>query len=398
MDSSRIRYLFTQYEEGKATETELSELFAFFEERNDLEAVSEFFIRELEESDSRETLDRQIWMPVVEQILAQKRAPVISLSRLRRSAVWAAVVILLLGIGSWWLLYHRTKQGLKITAAEIHNDVAAPSVARAVITLAGGNKLYLDSTIKGAIAIQGNTQIVKQANDKITYQADVKERSAAIQYNTLDNPRGSRVVNITLADGSKVWLNAGSSLTYPVAFTGSERRVEISGEAYFEIAHNASMPFKVKKGTTEITVLGTHFNVNAYDDEPAIKITLLEGKVKVSTKYEVRSTKYEEAMLRPGEQAAVFSHSPLTIDHSPDLDEAIAWKNGLFQFRNSDVETVMKQVARWYDVDIVYEGGKSSKHFGGKISRDVNVSEMLRVIAVSGIHFRIENKRITVMP
>jgi hypothetical protein len=268
-------------------------------------------------------------------------------------------------------------------------DIKPPQSSRATITLANGHKIYLDSTAKGILIRQGNVKLQKLADGEIIYSGS----STNTEYNTLTNPRGSRPVTMTLTDGTKVWLNAGSSLTYPVAFTGKERKVEITGEAYFEVSRNTSRPFTVKKvqDDASILVLGTHFNVNAYDDEAVMKITLLEGAVKVS-----KGT--NSSLLTPGQQAELKDGS-IRLINDADMDEVMAWKNGKFQFgEKTDIETIMRQLARWYDVETEYRG-KVNRHFWGSISRDANVSQVLKMLETTGIvHFKIEGRKVIVMP
>jgi ferric-dicitrate binding protein FerR (iron transport regulator) len=196
---------------------------------------------------------------------------------------------------------------------------------------------------------------------------------------------------MTLSDGSKVWLNAGSSVRFPVAFTGNERKVSITGEAYFEVARDAYKPFIVKdiNRNAEVQVLGTHFNVNTYDDEPVMKVTLLEGAVKVIKGISTR-------LLKPGQQAQVGSD--VKVITGIDTEEVMAWKNGRFQFKKASLQEVMRQVARWYDVEIVYEGKIIPQEFGGKMQRDLKLSEVLEGLAKSQVHFRIEKKKVVVMP
>ena len=243
----------------------------------------------------------------------------------------------------------------------------------------------LDSASNGSLATEGNTRIEKLSDGQIVYTG---KETGEMEYNTLTVPRGSKIASITLSDGTKVWLNSSSSLTYPVAFAGNERDVKISGEAYFEVAHNAAKPFKVIKGETLITVLGTHFNVNAYEDESSIKVTLLQGAVKVD-----RGTLTK--LLKPGQQAQVSSD--IKINNEVNVDEVMAWKNGEFQFGEAaDIHSIMREIARWYDVDIEYKGDISG-HIGGTISRDENVSQVLSMLEMTGaVKFLIEGKKIVV--
>src|SRR6185312_1588485 len=195
-----------------------------------------------------------------------------------------------------------------------------------------------------------------------------------------------------LSDGSKVWLNAESAITFPTAFTGNERKVTIKGEAYFEVAHDASKPFQVTVNGMQVQVLGTHFNINAYEDDDYIKTTLLQGSVKV--------TKGNESVLiAPGEQAKVNNASgDIKIKKDVDLDEAVAWKNGFFYFSHADLQTVLRQFSRWYDVDVEYEGVLPKRLFEGKIQRSLNLSEALRILETNDVHFKIMGKKIEVTP
>jgi ferric-dicitrate binding protein FerR (iron transport regulator) len=215
-----------------------------------------------------------------------------------------------------------------------------------------------------------------------------------LAYNTIATPRGGQY-QLVLADGSKVWLNASSGLRYPTAFTGKERRVELTGEGYFEVAKNASMPFHVQVNQMDVEVLGTHFNINAYDDESAVKTTLLEGSVKV-VKRETANVKENPIVLQPGQQAEMKPHSPLAINHSPNIEEVMAWKNGLFQFKAAGIETVLRQAARWYDVEFVYKGNIPEK-FSGQISRSANAEQLLKILELTGkVKFEINGKTIIV--
>jgi ferric-dicitrate binding protein FerR (iron transport regulator) len=209
-----------------------------------------------------------------------------------------------------------------------------------------------------------------------------------------------------LPDGSKVWLNAASSIRYPAVFTGNERRVEIQGEAYFEVAHDKTKPFTVhfSSGNApgrqgDVQVLGTHFNVNGYDDDEAVKTTLLEGSVKVVNGQSsmVNNQKQTTVILKPGEQAVLTGNSRFTIDHSPDVDQVMSWKNGQFYFSNSDIENIMRQMARWYDVEVEYKTHPKDR-YTISLSRNVPVSKLLQFLELSGgVHFKIEGKKVIVM-
>ena len=298
---------------------------------------------------------------------------------------WAAAAILIMAIGSYFIFFNKTEKKPEIATVDT-KDVQAPSTTKATITLANGKIIYLDSINNGTISIENNVTVIKTADGKIIYSGNANE----VVYNTLHNPRGSKVIDMQLSDGSHVWLNAGSSVTYPVAFVGNERKVSITGEAYLDVTHNPAMPFKLKKGEMEVTVLGTKFNVNAYDDEADIKVTLLEGSVKVSNGP-------ANGILKPGQQAQVGRD--IKIVSNVDLEEVMAWKNGKFQFgEKADIGMIMRQIARWYDVDVEYKG-TFTKHFGGSISREVNVSQVLKVLQTTGnVNYKVEGRKVTVMP
>ena len=332
------------------------------------------------------------WESMINKILHEEKKPAVHSFTLYTKWWWAAAsIILLLATGSYFLFFNNKNtpgHGQESTAAVMH-DVKAPGTSRAMITLSNGQKIFLDSANNGTLATQNKVKLVKTADGKIEYRVGSLVGSHEIEYNTLSNPRGSKVIDMTLADGSRIWLNAGSSVTYPVAFVGNERRVTMNGEAYFEVVHNEKMPFKISKDGVEVTVLGTHFNVNAYDDEADIKVTLLEGSVKVNKEN-------SSELLKPGQQAVVTDK--INVANDVDVVEVMAWKNGYFSFKGADIETIMRQVARWYDVDVVFEGKMPSKHYRGKASRDLNASQMLKVLEESGIKFKIEGKKIIVMP
>jgi transmembrane sensor len=304
-----------------------------------------------------------------------------------RKVWWAAAVFVVL-IGAGFLFFtDRSATNTELAENKKSTDVKAPESNRAMITLANGEKVYIDSALSGQLVLQGNMKIVKLPTGEITYVLDENSIAEAISYNTVSNPRGSKVLSMMLADGTKFWLNAGSSLTYPVVFTGDVRKVEITGEAYFEVAHNDKMPFVVTKGETEIKVLGTHFNVNAYDDEKELRVTLLEGAVQVRNGS-------EGLLLKPGQQAEV--EGSVKLVDGVDIDLVMAWKNGMFAFHDASLQEVMRQIARWYDVKVLYEGTIPEHSFRGKIQRDNNLSVVLQVLAEANIHYKINGNEIIV--
>lgn len=324
------------------------------------------------------------WEPVLQTVFNsdQPQQPVVA-SRgefVRRFAV-AAVLIALLGTGVWWIIHQRPATTQPIVQATKLN-VPAPATNRATITLGNGRQIYLDSAGNGALARQGNAQVVKLANGQVAYKVE-NMISRVTLFNTLTNPRGSQVVNLTLSDGTRVWLNAESSIRYPVVFTGQDRSVEIKGEGYFEVAQNPNKPFKVQQGMTTIEVLGTAFNVNAYADEPALKVTLLDGKLRV----EKEGT---NVLLQPGQQAQVATG--IQLNKGVDLVAVMAWKNGLFSFHDADLPAVMRQLARWYNIDVDYEGHipQEKFQFNGKMGKDLTLNNVLDLLTNARVHYTIE--------
>ncbi|HVZ97065.1 MAG TPA: FecR domain-containing protein, partial [Chitinophagaceae bacterium] len=256
---------------------------------------------------SREELNHRMLAIIQKSI--EEQAPVISINKYRRARwVAAASIALLIAVGSYFFFFNHKSQITDHTSAIASNDVKAPAANRATITMSNGKIIYLDSVANGQLAIQNNVSLIKTDDGKISYRLTATSQQLTAQYNTLTNPRGSKVIDMTLSDGSHVWLNAGSSVTYPVAFIDNERKVTITGEAYFEVKHNEKMPFTVAANGVEVHDLGTSFNINAYDDEDAIRVTLLEGSVKVKSGT-------LEVKIKPGEQADIdpIHHSPFTI-------------------------------------------------------------------------------------
>ena len=295
----------------------------------------------------------------------------------------AAAVAALAAIGTWMLLPEKQPQPV---AQQPLND-ALPGTSKATLTLADGSIITLDSSGNRMIAQQGTA--VKQTGGLLEYRP--QDAAAEPVYNTLRTPRGGQF-RITLPDGSTVWLNAESSLRFPVAFSGPERTVEMTGEAYFEISRDAAHPFRVKvTPQAEVTVLGTHFNINAYANEPGIRATLLEGAVEVSAGGGSRR-------LSPGQQARVNRAGQITVLRNVDTEEAVGWKNEIFYFRDADIQSVMRQLERWYDVEVEYRGQVPGRSFQGEIQRNLKLSDVLEGLRITGMRFTIEGKKIIVTP
>jgi ferric-dicitrate binding protein FerR (iron transport regulator) len=389
----RIHYLLEAYISKQASTAEESELMDWILEAEEDSELKNYMLEIWNQHLSAKDLSYVDWDAIYSKVM---HAPVIYLQPKARKMRWfrltAAAAILIALLTGAYLYFNPAKQSSSIaTIQPKQNDIAPPSGNKAVLTLADGTKIELDSSGNGTIALQGNVRIIKQSNGEITYIGNAAKK---ISYNTLNVPRGSTPLGLTLSDGSQVWLNVGSSLTYPTAFTGKERKVKITGEAYFEVAHNASMPFIVQHDDVTVSVLGTHFNVNTYEDEADERITLLEGSVRVNKNS-------LSQLLKPGQQARIDNniHSNIKVFSEVNIDEVIAWKDGKFRFgENTDIGTIMRQISRWYNVDIEYKGNINQR-FWGSISKDVNVSRVLKILeATGGVKFKVEGNKIIVMP
>lgn len=318
-------------------------------------------------------------------------------SWLKLSAAAAVLVCVLLSAYLWLQRSGNAPVAVQPTHKK-DAKIIEPGSDKAVLTLANGQTVVLDEADNGNLAQQDNTKVIK-LNGQLSYQQTGGTK--AVSYNTITTPKGGQY-KLILADGTRVWLNAVSSLRFPVAFAGDVRMVEMSGEGYFEVApmhdskQNKKVPFLVKilhaaGNTGEVEVLGTHFNIMAYADEAAVKTTLLEGSVRI------KNSK-ANTLLQPGEQASLQKDA-LEVHKKVDVEEVIAWKEGYFQFdRKAPIEQVMRQVARWYDVEIVYEGAIPNRRFGGKIARESRLQDVLKMLELNNIQFRIEGRKITVTP
>lgn len=313
----------------------------------------------------------------------------------------AAAVIIMLSATTWYFLMRTPKTEVAKTddTRTVEERIAAAGHNKAYLTLGNRSTIMLDSSVNGKLAQQGAATIIKENNGLLTYKISPEKPTEEVLVNTLTTPRGGQY-QLVLPDGSKVWLNAASSIRYPTVFTGNERIVEIKGEAYFEVAKIPSAsggkkPFQVyissAKGIREgvVEVLGTHFNVNAYDDEQQVKTTLLEGSVKVTKDA-------ASAILKPGQQASLSQSSHTIPVQTINADQVIAWKNGMFSFKGADVYTVMRQIARWYDVQVVLEDEIKEKFFI-EINRNTDIASMLKILEATGSgHFRMEGKKVVV--
>jgi transmembrane sensor len=307
----------------------------------------------------------------------------------RRLISIAAFAILILCAGILFIKLRTPHQDQPSFAAKKANSNLLPGGNRAMLILSNGSTINLNDTKNGALANEKGVVIHKNGNGRITYDQSGRNAShEANVFNTVVTPKGGQY-QLVLGDGTKVWLNAASTLKYPVTFSGTKREIELSGEAYFEVAHDQHKPFRVISNGQTVEVLGTHFNVNAYPDEKAIKTTLLEGSVKVLAG-EMSS------QIKAGEQVQ-FKNGHLAVAQA-DIEEAIAWKKGFFYFKDDDIQTVMRQLSRWYDVAVKYEGQIPSREFSGQMNKNINASQLMHILSIEQIHYRIEGRTIIIMP
>jgi ferric-dicitrate binding protein FerR (iron transport regulator) len=407
--NTRLIELYDRYIAETATVEELREFWTLVKAMPDDHPLHEHAFELYNKIEEDVSIDVD-WSRATEKIFATAKVypmPVHRVHFLKR-AWWkyAAAVLLLFGVGTY-LYINNQKEKPSVTQTNpvpVQNDVA-PGGNRATLTLADGRKIELDNAQKGQIAKEENATINKTADGKIVYDPNEKLGNK-ILFNTMSTPRGGQY-QLTLADGSQVWLNAESSITYPTAFTGQTREVTITGEAYFEVAKNKFKPFIVAARNQTIEVLGTHFNVNAYTDENIIRTTLIEGSVRLiaserSAQHAQPASAATNAVLtlKPGQQG---QYNPRTNNLSlavhPDVEQVMAWKNGRFKFgEGMDITAVLRQVSRWYDVDIQYEG-KVSGTIGGSMSRQVNASKVLDLLKSTGsFNYRIEGQRVIISP
>jgi len=393
----QAQYLLAQYIGGKASVAEQELLFRLLNEETDNKEWEEL-LEELMMVEPEEEKYKNIeWHTEIENILrrssdSQQDSKVVRMGGGRRKLMVrlaAAVAIFVALFTTAFFLFQKSHQEIARNPQNrpVVNDIV-PGGDKAVLTLADGRKIVLDTASNGALVQQGGIKVIK-IGGQLSYSSETI--STQVLYNTITTPKGGQY-QIELADGSKVWLNAVSSLRFPTAFTGKERTVELIGEGYFEVKHNAAMPFHVKVNDVDVQVLGTHFNINSYSDEPAVKTTLLEGRVQVK-----KNNKH--VFLNPGQQAILKpGEDNITIDYDVDVDEVVAWKNGRFLFNSADIETIMRQVGRWYDADVVFEK-KSNKKLHADLPRSQNVSQLLKILEATGkVDFEVKGKRIIVTP
>jgi ferric-dicitrate binding protein FerR (iron transport regulator) len=335
---------------------------------------------------------RSRWLRVLDSINTTTREELTAFKHVVWFRKWqtyvaAAILIMIFISGAFWFTKRKHADLAKTEEKPVPPQDVKPGQFKAKLTLADGSTIILDSAKSGTLVQQDGTNVINK-DGKLVYEKGGQTNK--VLYNTLSTAKAQTYATV-LSDGSKVWLNSESSIRYPVAFTGDVRKVEITGEAYFEVAHS-SRPFIVSAAGMDVEVLGTHFNINSYAEEPTMKTTLLEGKVRI------HSANHTEAILKPGEQAIVRhgKDDKISVTKDVDVDAEVAWRFGYFNFDNVDLKTMMRQLERWYDVEVEYQGEVPDGEFFGKIPRELTLSQVLNGLQNQDVHFKVVGKKIIV--
>lgn len=392
MQRDRLHILLEKYQQGVLTPAEWDELLTASEENPAVETIiyedlgRRWGIQDQTSESAMEAALARIL--AVDSVQPYKRPA--RISYFRRYGIAASIIFLLAAGGYWWL---STNINRKHAVVAVNTDIQ-PGKQGALLTLSDGSQISLDS-LKNGIVAQQNGATARLVNGTLVYEGT--GRSAV--YNIMSTPKG-RQIQLSLPDGTKVWLNAASSIRFPTAFTSEKRAVKVTGEAYFEVTKNPKAPFSViVNDTAEVQILGTHFNINAYPDEHSIKTTLFEGSVKVGW------LGREPVLLKPGQQASMQPHKDgqasgidvTSLDASVQ-ENVLAWKNGFFNFEGATLKEIMRQVERWYDIDVEFEKGVRNIEFVGEMSRDASFPDFLVALDKSEIHYKLEGRKLTIKP
>ncbi|MEO5889332.1 MAG: FecR domain-containing protein [Ferruginibacter sp.] len=397
MDNPRLTYLFQVYFNKTASPTEREEFMELIASNENDEQLKSLLADSWQEFNGQNQVFNEgqygeMLANILEKGNADSPAPLAV--AYKKNTNWlriaaAAAIFFIAASGTWFWLKNRQSEQVAIQSKVISDDdkqAIVPGGNKAVLTLANGTTIVLDSSLQGTLANQGNARVMKLNTATLAYNAEDIAAGETV-YNTLSTPSGGQY-QLILQDGTKVWLNASSSIYFPTVFKGKERNVTVTGEAYFEVAKNAAKPFKISVDDMKVQVLGTHFNIMAYGDESSINTTLLEGSVKIS---KGSSNK----LLVPGQESRINKAGDIKIV-AAEIEEVMAWKNGWFQFNGYDIEKVMRQISRWYNVDVVYEGKIPPGHFSGIVSRTNDISQVLKIIQAGGVRFKITGRKVTV--
>ncbi|CAN5255297.1 FecR domain-containing protein [soil metagenome] len=392
MALSRLEYLFRKHQHKACNAPEEKELMDLLAKDEYAEAVRGLIDTMISTTDKEAQMDDVVAGKMLQQILSHDvtLAPVKHLKNSFQFWLRVAAVIILIfgGATMFWMLNKKVPAEKPVAVQEVQPPQIVPGGNRAVLTTSDGSTIVLDSLQNGTFVQSGTFKITKQDGKLVYNVSPGVAGDTQVVYNTLSTPRGGQY-QVVLADGSKVWLNAASSLHFPSSFKERERIVSLTGEAYFEVAKNTGKPFKVNVGKMTVRVLGTHFNIHAYEDEGVIRTSLLEGSVQVT-----RGT--GAGILKERQQAVITDENDRVNISKANLEEVMAWKNGLFQFDGANIKSIMLNIGRWYNVDIRFAGKPAERRFEGKIRRDAQLAEVLRILELSDVKFSVEGKTITV--
>lgn len=383
MNPSRLTYLIEKFEKRTATDEEIVELEDFynlFEKKSGYTAYLD---------DTQKSAYKGLLFDRIQSEIHQEKSllKLVRNKSLFRKLTVAASILVVLGTGLYLFYFNRDVSSIENVATVMQDSIGVKN--KAVLTLANGQKISLTDAEIGILSTENGVSISKTAEGKLVYNGE-SQGLKQVSFNQIDIPKGEKY-QIQLPDGTKVWLNAASSLRYPSVFNGKERLVELSGEAYFEVAKDKVKPFRVRTVYQTIEVLGTHFNVNSYADENWAKTTLLEGSVKVSRNG-------NQVILKPGEQAFTESKTTNIQTSKADLEEILAWRNGYFQFGDADIKYIMKNLSRWYDIEVEYEDNITKQKFGGAFPQSASLAELLKYLESYGdVHFKVQGRRVIVM-
>lgn len=392
MSNNRLKYLLDHYVSKTISPEEEQELFQLIAQGVYDEQIKEY-LSEAWHLEYSELMNRQQSQKILSAVFRHEQAKIVPLQRAAtRKIIWAAASIILIAASvSLFLLVgkHSSISALSDNHSKQSANDVMPGTSGAILKLDDGSSIVLDNASNGNLAQQGNILVIKSGS-AISYVKDKAQGEKQMHYNTVETPKG-RQFQLVLEDGTKVWLNAASSIRFPVAFIGKQRMVEITGEAYLEVAKDKQKPFQVMSNGSIVEVLGTHFNINAYADEETINTTLLEGSVKI-----VKGT--TQRTIKPGEQARVNNDGSVQTMTNVNIDEVVAWKNNAFLFDNTGVKKLMRQLARWYNVDVEFKGATDeSLTFNGTIPRSATLATVLKMLESTGdVKFSIDGKRIII--
>lgn len=400
MQKARLKRLLHLYFNNSISNEDCIELLEYLN-KADSDEVNELIDSELLSLDEGPEFTGRQSLDVLTRIKADPRfnpvfdeqkdeEPVVIRFYQRRWVQVAAAVLIICGVAGVLFKNKPNKTSAGTTSIAKVKPIV-PGGNKAILTVAGGKTIVLDSAANGTIAQTNAGKVIKTKSGQIVYDGNnATHQGNEIAYNTLSTPKGGEY-QVVLPDGTKVWLDAASSIVYPTAFAGKERRVKLTGQAYFEVAKNKDKPFYVDVNQSEIRVLGTHFNISAYNDDHETTTTLLEGSVQITKNHST-------SLLKPGQQAVINNGSDKIVVAPANIQDVMAWKEGYFIFNDDNISGIMRKVSRWYDVSVDYKGNYDDQQFGGTFYRSKSITELLQHLEKIGkIHFKISGRRVTVM-